>query len=387
MQLVFSDAQYWETFLPLTYTRPVAEMRCGILTFTERWQKLLGISDVAYITEDYLKEKYQSPEKTEALFLVPNFLPTENVLQQINNLQPGEALVYENELVAARVDMADFSLKQIEKMTDVSEPLVFFKRPTDLFSFNDKAIEFDFELITKGRESQELSSTNGFLGDKKDLFIEEGAQVEFSTLNCKSGKIYIGKNAEIMEGCHLRGPVALCEDSKFNLGAKVYGATTVGPHSKVGGEVNNIVIFGYSNKGHDGFVGNSVIGEWCNLGADTNTSNLKNNYAVVRLWDYRKKDFEDTGLQFCGTIMGDHSKTAINTQLNTGTVVGVAANIFVPGFPPNLVESFSWGGHHGDPHYRLDKATEVAERVYARRHKSLSAAEKSILKHIHENFK
>jgi len=386
MQLVFSDAQYWEDFLPLTFTRPVAEMRCGILTFSERWQKILENTDVSFFTENYLQGKFKNPEDVESLFLVTNFLPTHTIVQQIKDLQLGEALVYEDELIAARINMKGFSLNQIEKMTDIKEELIFFKKPTDLFTYNDKAIDFDFELLTQGKTSQELSSTNGFLGDKKDLFIEEGAQIEFSTINTKTGKIYIGKNAEVMEGCNLRGPIALCEESKFNLGAKIYGATTVGPHSKVGGEVNNIIIFGYSNKGHDGFIGNSVIGEWCNLGADTNSSNLKNNYASVKLWNYRTKHFEDTGLQFAGLIMGDHSKTAINTQLNTGTVIGVASNIFREGFPPNLIESFSWGGFKDDERFKLDKAYEVAEKVMARRKLPLTDDDKAILKHIFDEY-
>ena len=386
MQLVFSDAQYWEDFLPLTFTRPIAEMRCGILTFSERWQKILDSTEISYFTESYLQKKFQEPEKKESLFLVTNFLPTEKVIQQIKDLKQGEALVYEDELIAAKINMDGFSLHQIEKMTDIKEDLIFFKKPTDLFTYNQKAIDFDFDLLTKERVSQELSSTNGFLGDKKDLFIEEGAQIEFSTLNTKTGKIYIGKNAEIMEGCNLRGPIALCEESKFNLGAKIYGATTIGPHSKVGGEVSNIIIFGYSNKGHDGFIGNSVIGEWCNFGADSNSSNMKNNYGNVRLWNYRRKAFEDTGLQFAGVIMGDHSKTAINTQLNTGTVVGVASNIFKEGFPPNLVENFSWGGFKDDERFKLDKAYEVAERAMARRKVALKDEDKAILKHIFDTY-
>ena len=386
MQLVFSDAQFWEDFLPLTFTRPVAEMRCGILTFSERWQKLLETTEISYLTEDFLQEKFPKPEKKESLFIVPNFLPNENVLNQIKDLKLGEALVYENELLAAKVDMDNFSLNQIEKMTDIHEELLLFKQPTDLFSFNEKAIDFDFELLTKGRASQELSATNGFLGNAEDLFIEECATIEFSTLNTKTGKIYIGKNAEVMEGCNLRGPIALCEDSKFNLGAKIYGATTIGPHCKVGGEVNNIVIFGYSNKGHDGFVGNSVIGEWCNLGADTNSSNLKNNYASVKLWNYRTKRFANTGLQFAGLIMGDHSKTAINTQFNTGTVVGVAANIFKSGFPPNLIENFSWGGMKGDEKFKLEKAYEVAEKAMARRKVPFTENDRNILKYIYTEF-
>lgn len=386
MQLVFSDAQFWEDFLPLTFTRPVAEMRCGILTFSERWQKLLDSAQISYVTEDFLQEKFPKPEKVESLFLVPNFLPTEKVLGQIKDLKTGEALVYDNELLAVKINMDNFSLNQIEKMTDIEENLTFIKQPTDLFFFNDEAINFDFDLLTKGRKSAELSETNGFLGNKQDLFIEEGASVEFSTLNTKTGKIYIGKDAEVMEGCNLRGPIALCEGSKFNLGSKIYGATTVGPHSKVGGEVNNIVIFGYSNKGHDGFVGNSVIGEWCNLGADTNSSNLKNNYAEVKLWNYRTKRFANTGLQFAGLIMGDHSKSAINTQFNTGTVVGVAANIFKSGFPPNLIDSFSWGGMKGDEKFKLEKAYEVAELAMARRKVPFTEEDREILKHIYINF-
>lgn len=386
MQIAFSDAQFWEDFLPLTFTRPVAEMRCGMLTFSERWQKLLNTEEISYLTEDYLQEKFPKPANTESLLLVPNFLPSENVLQQIKELQKGEALVYENELLAAKINIENFSLNQIEKMTDIHEELLFFKQPTDLFSYNEKAINFDFELLTKGRNSAELSATNGFLGEPADLFIEEGATIEFSTLNAKTGKIYIGKNAEVMEGCNLRGPIALCEESKFNLGAKIYGATTIGPHCKVGGEVNNIVIFGYSNKGHDGFVGNSVIGEWCNIGADTNSSNLKNNYAEVKLWNYRTKRFANTGLQFAGLIMGDHSKTAINTQLNTGTVVGVAANIFKSGFPPNLIESFSWGGMKGDEKFNLEKAYEVAKLAMARRKVEFTEADRNMLKHIYTEF-
>ena len=384
MQLVFSDAQYWGDFLPLTFTRPVAELRIGILTFQERWKKLLEIEDIAFLTEDYLQEKFKKPESKESLLIVPNFLPTESVLEQIKKIKQGEALIYQNEVIAAKLNMRDFSLSQITKMTDVEGELLFVKSPSDIFTYNQQFLDYDFELLTRNRKSQELSETNNFLGDKKDLFIEEGAEIEFATLNCKTGKIYVGKNAEIMEGTMIRGSLALCEGSKINMGAKVYGATTIGPYSKVGGEVNNIVIFGYSNKGHEGFVGNSVIGEWCNLGADTNSSNLKNNYANVKLWNYRLSKFVDTGLQFCGLIMGDHSKSAINTQFNTGTVVGVAANIFKTGFPPNLVKSFSWGGMNGDESYRLDKVLEVMEKVMQRRKVDLTDVDKSIISHIYD---
>lgn len=383
MQLVFSDAQYWGDFLPLTFTRPVAELRIGILTFQERWKKLLEIEDIAFLTEDYLQEKFKKPESKESLLIVPNFLPTESVLEQIKKIKQGEALIYQNEVIIAKLDMSNFSLSQITKMTDVEGELLFVKSPSDIFTYNQQFLDYDFELLTRNRKSQELSETNNFLGDKEDLFIEEGAEIEFATLNCKTGKIYVGKNAEIMEGTMIRGSLALCEGSKINMGAKVYGATTIGPYSKVGGEVNNIVIFGYSNKGHEGFIGNSVIGEWCNLGADTNSSNLKNNYANVKLWNYRLSKFVDTGLQFCGLIMGDHSKSAINTQFNTGTVVGVAANIFKTGFPPNLVKSFSWGGMNGDESYRLDKVLEVMEKVMQRRKVDLTDVDKNIISHLY----
>lgn len=386
MQLVFSDAQYWEDFLPLTFTKPISELRCGILTFAERWEKLLDIREKRYVTEEYLEVKYPRYEKKESLLIVPNFLPTEKVLDQIKNLQFGEALVYENELLVAKINLENFGLHQIEKMTDIEEELTVFKHPTDLFSFNEKAINFDFDLLTNGRISQPLSETNGFLGNKEDIFIEEGAEIEFATINAKTGKIYIGKNAEVMEGCNLRGPIALCEGAKFNLGAKIYGATTIGPYSKIGGEVNNIVVQGYSNKGHDGFVGNSVIGEWCNFGADTNSSNLKNNYSEVKLWSYKHKKFVGTGLQFTGVIMGDHAKTAINTQLNTGTIIGVAANIFKTGFPPNLVDNFSWGGMRGDEKFTINKVYEVAEEMMNRRKISLTQADKDILRYIFENY-
>lgn len=383
MQLVFSDAQYWGGFLPLTFTRPVSELRIGILTFQERWKKILGIEECGFLTEDYLQEKFKKPESKESLLIVSNFLPTERVLEQIKNLEQGEALIYKNEVIVAKLNMKEFSLSQITKMIDIEEELLFVKSSSDIFTYNGQFLDFDFELLTKGRVSQELSQTNNFLGDKKDLFIEEGAGIEFATLNCKTGKIYIGKNAEIMEGALVRGSLALCEGSKINMGAKIYGATTIGPHSKIGGEVNNIVVFGYSNKGHEGFVGNSVIGEWCNLGADTNSSNLKNNYANVKLWNYSLSKFVDTGLQFCGLIMGDHSKSAINTQFNTGTVVGVAANIFRTGFPPNLVKSFSWGGMNGDEIYRLDKVFEVMEKVMQRRKVELTESDKNIITHLY----
>lgn len=386
MQIVLSDAQYWQNFLPLTFNKPIAEMRCGIFTFAERWKKLLQKENITYITENFLQKKYPAPEKKESLIIVPNFLPTEKILLQIENLQFGEALVFENELVVAKINLENFNLDQIHKMTDLEDPPIFFKKHTDLFQFNKEAIDFDFQLVTKNRTSAPISKTNIILGDIENIFIEEGAEVECSTLNAKTGKIYIGKNAEVMEGCNLRGSIVLGESSKLNMGAKIYGSTTIGPVCKIGGEVNNLVVFGYSNKGHDGFVGNSVIGEWCNLGADTNSSNLKNNYALVKLWDYKEQKFQCTGMQFVGMVMGDYCKTAINTQLNTGTIIGIGANIFKSGFPPNLIQNFSWGGMKTDEKYNLNKMYETTEITMQRRKLSLSEEEKEILAHIHTNF-
>ena len=256
----------------------------------------------------------------------------------------------------------------------------------DIFSKNGDAIVEDFNLITKDRQSQPIPATVNTI-NPEHIFIEKGATVNFATLNASSGPIYIGRDAEVMEGSMVRGPLALCNNATLKLGTRVYGPTTVGPYSKIGGEVNNSVIFAHSNKGHDGFLGNSVIGEWCNLGADTNNSNLKNNYAEVRLWDYQTEGFAKTGLQFCGLMMGDHSKCGINTMFNTGTVVGVSANIFGSGFPRNFVPSFSWGGHKGFVTYKTNKAFEVAEVVMARRKEEFTEKDKAMLEHVFEETK
>ena len=238
-------------------------------------------------------------------------------------------------------------------------------------------------MITKNRKSQPIPAGVNTV-NQENIFLEEGAKLTFCTLNASTGPIYIGKDAEIMEGCIVRGALAMCDNSVLKLGAKIYGATTIGPHSKVGGEVNNSVLMGYSNKGHDGFLGNSVLGEWCNLGADTNNSNLKNNYAEVRLWDYNTGRFAKTGLQFCGLMMGDHSKCGINTMFNTGTVVGVSANIFGSGFPRNFIPSFSWGGASGFTVYKTNKVFEVANEVMKRRKISFDDIEKRILENVYE---
>ena len=381
-RLLFEDKNIIKDFFPLTFTRPSAELRAGILTFAERWQRLMGITQVNYLTADYLQGKYPYTGVSEevTLFIYANFLPTPRFLEQVRSLEVGESITYQGrQLAFLGKSITLSSIPSIEW----EEPLVLFEKPTDLFTYNDKAIDFDFELLTKGRTSAPLSPTNGFLGDKANLFIEEGAKVEFATLNCQKGKIYIGKDAEVMEGSHLRGSIALCEHATVNMGAKLYGATTIGPYSKVGGEISNSVIWGYSNKGHDGFLGNSVLGQWCNLGADTNVSNLKNTYNTIQLWDYQKGSYTSSGLQFCGVLMGDHSKTAINTQINSGTTVGVFANLFSAGFPSKYIPNFAWGA--SAEKYRLEEAFAVAERVMARRGIAFDEKEQHILQWLFDN--
>jgi UDP-N-acetylglucosamine diphosphorylase/glucosamine-1-phosphate N-acetyltransferase len=380
-RLLFCDQSTIRNFFPFTFTRPSAELRAGILTFAERWQRLLGVEKIAYNTADYLSGKYPKSNTLEGtLSIYANFLPTPRLLEQLRSLKVAESITYQGRILAS-VEKS-ITLSSIPPI-EWEEPLVLFEKPTDLFTYNDKAIEFDFKLLTEGRTSAPLSPTNGFLGDKANLFIEEGAKVEFATLNCQKGKIYIGKDAEVMEGSHLRGPIALCEHATVNMGAKLYGATTIGPYSKVGGEISNSVIWGYSNKGHDGFLGNSVLGQWCNLGADTNVSNLKNTYNTIQLWDYQKGGYSSSGLQFCGVLMGDHSKTAINTQLNSGTTVGVFANLFSAGFPSKYIPNFAWGV--SAEKYRLDEAFAVAERVMARRGIAFDQREQHILQWLFDN--
>ncbi|MDF1672094.1 MAG: GlmU family protein [Vicingaceae bacterium] len=388
MNVIFFDDNKRVDFLPLVYTKPLAKIRIGILTIEEKWQHYFSQLDqsisVSYITEEYLRSKYPLKNEKENVFINTRFLPNKRLVDFIvNRLISDEAFFYKNRLIAAKCTIEQFQ-KSSYYIKDTNESLVGIELEsiTDIFSKNKEALIDDFELVTFGKQSQKISSTNTIFGDH--IFIEEGAKVEAAILNSTDGPIYIGENAEVMEGSIVRGGLALCEGGVLKLGTKIYGATTIGKYSKVGGEVNNSVIQDYSNKGHDGFLGNSVIGEWCNLGADTNTSNLKNNYAEVKLWSYQKEKFEKTGLQFCGLLMGDHSKCGINTMFNTGTVVGVSANIFGSGFPRNFIPSYSWGGSAGVSTYKLDKVFEVAEIVMKRRGVKLSEADKEILAAIFE---
>ncbi|MEJ6735432.1 MAG: GlmU family protein [Flavobacteriales bacterium] len=384
--IFFEDSR--SQFLPLVYTKPLAKVRVGILTIEDKWKHYFLKHDVtiatSYVAEDYLSKKFPLKETQENIFINTRFFPNERLVDFIiNNMINDEAILFGESVVASKCTLEQFKTKSYSvKACNESFISIELKSVTDIFSKNDIAIQHDYDLLTAGRQSVELSSTNTLIGD--NIFIEEGAIVEASVLNSTSGPIYIGKDAEIMEGCLVRGPLAMSENSVLKMGAKIYGATTLGKFSKIGGEVNNCVIQDYSNKGHDGFLGNSLIGEWCNLGADTNTSNLKNNYAEVKLWSYDSERFAKTGLQFCGLIMGDHSKCGINTMFNTGTVVGVSSNIFGSGFPRNFVSSFSWGGASGVTTYQVEKVFEVAEIVMKRRGVELTEDDKAILTHVSE---
>lgn len=385
--VILFDSDTRENLLPLTFTRPVADLRIGILTISEKWAKRLD-AKVSYITQDYLTKKYPINISEDNFVINGSVLPSDWLCRLIEQLEFNEALLQKGELIAARLNESQFENlindEEIEELQgfDVEEtPFIKISNLWELFTKNAQAIEEDFRLLTEDKNSQEISHTNKVLG-AENVFIEEGAYVECAILNAKDGPIYIGKNAKVMEGAVIRGPLALCEHASIKMGAKIYGPTTVGPHSKVGGEVSNSILTGYSNKGHDGYLGNSILGSWCNIGADSNTSNLKNNYSEIKLWNYNAERFLPTGQQFCGLIMGDHSKCGINTMFNTGTVVGVSANIFGPGFPRNFIPSYSWGGSNGYSTYTVQKAFETAERVMARREKVLEEEDRLILEHV-----
>lgn len=382
--ILFDTAQEHGNLLPLTFTRPVADLRIGIDTLRQKWEALLPGS-YSYLTETYLAEKFPAVLTDDNYFIAGHLIPTPEIARQIASLQPGEAIADEHEIWAYRGK--DFDFGKTAPSHTVA-PLCCFdavRFPFDIFSKNGKEIEADFHRIVGNRTSEPLSSTCTLIGDPSLLFIEKGAVVECSTLNTTHGAIYIGKDAEIMETCAVRGPLALCEHAVLNMGAKVYGPTTLGPYCKAGGELNNVVMTGYSNKAHDGFLGNAVIGEWCNLGADTVASNLKNTYAEVRLWNYPAQRFIKTGLQFCGLIMGDHTKAGINTMFNTATVAGVGCNIYGPGFPRTYIPSFSEGGAQGFSEVSLSRFFDIAERVMARRHKQLTESDRRLYTYLFEH--
>lgn len=386
MNYILFDGPSRNNLLPFTYTRPVADIRIGILTIREKWESYLSFTTTT-VTEEYLSEKYPMVEMEQNIMINASYLPNLELIEIIKGLKENQAIFKDEDVIAffTNETQEDIDFETYEAI-EFNDDILKVENTWDIFSKNGEAILEDFDLITKNRKSQPIPPSNNVI-DPENIFIEEGAKLEFTTLNASKGPIYIGKNAEIMEGSIIRGPFAMCEGSVTKMGAKIYGPTTLGPFSKVGGEVNNSVLFGYSNKGHDGFLGNSVLGEWCNLGADTNNSNLKNNYAEVRLWDYNTEGFAKTGLQFCGLMMGDHSKCGINTMFNTGTVVGVSANIFGSGFPRNFVPSFSWGGSKGFTTYLTKKAFEVAKVVMSRRDVVFSKQDEAILQHVFEETK
>ena len=386
MNYILFDGTVRNALLPFTFTRPVADIRIGILTIREKWEKYLGYTTTT-LTEEYLMEKYPMVEMEENIMINASFLPNPILIDMVQNLNPKEAILFGEEIIAFHTNdtQEDIDFDEYE-LIEYEGDVLRIENTWDIFAKNDAAIREDFELLTEDRFSQPIPKSVNLIAPE-NIFIEEGAKLEFVTLNASTGPIYIGKNAEIMEGSVIRGPFALCEEAQVKLATKVYGATTVGPHCRIGGEVNNSVLFGYSNKGHDGFLGNSVLGEWCNIGADSNNSNLKNNYEEVRLWSYETEGFARTGLQFCGLMMGDHSKCGINTMFNTGTVVGVSTNIFGSGFPRNFVPSFSWGGASGFTTYITKKAFETAKIVMSRRHVEFTEEDAKILEHVFEETK
>ena len=383
MNYILFDGTVRNALLPFTFTRPVADIRIGILTIREKWEKHLG-STTTTLTEEYLQEKFPMVELDQNVMINASILPNENLAEMVSELKENQAILKNDTIIAffttENQETVDFDTYEI---IEYSQDYISVEHTWDIFSKNDAAIRQDFELLTQDRTSQKIPKSVNAISPE-NIFIEEGAKLEFVTLNASSGPIYIGANSEIMEGAVIRGPFAICEYGKVKIGAKIYGATTVGPQCTVGGEVKNSVLFAHSSKGHDGFLGDSVLGEWCNIGADSNNSNLKNNYEEVKLWSYETENFAKTGLQFCGLMMGDHSKCGINTMFNTGTVVGVSANIFGSGFPRNFVPSFSWGGAAGFTTYLTKKAFETAKLVMARRNIEFDDIETRILENVFE---
>ncbi len=385
--IILFDDESREQMLPLSYTRPVAELRTGIFTIRERWEKLLK-GAASYITSDYLNERFPMHLEDDNIVINGAVMPNDRLVRLIEQLEPNEALMDDGNLIAARLNrhqfenlLRDESIEEIAGLELADTPFIHLSYPWDLFLYLRATIEYDFNLITKGRTSQSLPSNNQVIaGD--NIFLEEGAQVSCSILNAQSGPIYIGKNAQVMEGSIIRGPVTIGEGSTIKMGAKIYGPTAIGPHCKIGGEVNESVVLGYSNKAHDGYLGNSIIGEWCNLGAGTTVSNLKNNYSNVKMWDHGTRSMRDTGLQHLGMVMGDHSKAGIQSMFNTGTIVGVACNLFGEGFPPKFVPSFSWGGASGLSIHRVEDAISTAKKVIARRNIEFSDQDEQILRKV-----
>ena len=385
---ILFDDDCRDHLLPFTFTRPVSELRVGILTLREKWQRSLN-AKFSYLTEPYLAEKFPLELGDPNWYINGCVVPDPRLVAQVKALQPNEAIAENDFLIAFCITgkieskeqfRPDEILKQCKIIGPTSSPRTI-RTLTDIITKNSDSLRDDYKMITYRRRSATIYESNKVI-HRNDVFIEEGAVVEFAFLNASAGPIYIGKNAEVMEGAMIRGPVSIGEKSIVKMGSKIYGPTSIGPVCTVGGEISSTVMIGYSNKGHDGFLGHAVIGEWCNLGADSNNSNLKNDYGEVKLWDYATQRFEKTDLMFCGLMMGDHSKCGINTMFNTGTVVGVFVNVYGAAFPRNFIPSFSWGGASGFVEYKIDKALEVAKKVMVRRNVELTETDAAILKHI-----
>jgi len=380
MQIVLFEDHLWSHFLPLVYTRPVGDLRMGMMTMAQRYARCMN-TEVVHHTRVALENNFPSASAQIQLHVNARLFPTTSLLSELREMAPGDVLKQDETVLARCIDTS----KDIkEKLLESKAELVWLDRITDLFTQNAMAMKFDFGFMPKSRKASSLHPSNVIIGDANLLFVHDSAKVYASTLNTLDGPIYIDADSEIMEGSHIRGGFYLGDHAALKMGTKIYGATTIGPQCKVGGEVSNSVFYGHSNKAHDGFVGNSLIGEWCNLGADTNTSNLKNNYSNVSIWSYEKADFADTGLTFCGLIMGDHSKCGINTMFNTGSVAGVNANIFGGGFPDKHIPSFSWGGPDGWEVYDPEKAFATIEKVMQRRSQTLTPSMRQLLLHIFE---
>ncbi|WP_020567912.1 GlmU family protein [Neolewinella persica] len=388
--IILFDSDVRNHLLPLTYSRPVADLRIGILTIREKWEEHLRMPS-SFLTQDYLENLFPLKYGDHNLLINGCVLPTPEVVALVLDLAPGEAYLKDGELIAACLDRSaikalaeDKDFGNVEAYELGEQPLLRIGRPADMFTLNDVALREDFTLLTAGRTSADISTTNTLIGPREHLFLEPGVRMEACMLNVENGPIYIAKNAVILEGCMLRGPLAIGEECVLKMGAKIYGATTFGPGCKVGGEINNVVFQANSNKSHDGFLGNAVIGEWCNIGADTNASNLRNDYGEVKVWSYPEEHFVKTGLMFHGLVMGDHCKVGINTMFNTGTVVGFSANVYGEGFPRTFIPSFQWGGASGYETYRLDKAMAAAKRMMERRKIDFSAGHERLFEAIFE---
>ncbi|MBX2898059.1 MAG: GlmU family protein [Cyclobacteriaceae bacterium] len=382
--ILFDLPEIRQNLLPFTFTRPVAAIRCGILTLAEKWERHLGIKP-AFLTEPYLSQKFPITTGNTNLWINGAVCATPQLTQAVLNLKAEEALFQNEILIAARTSAPQLSQPHLLAKKELTESCTLIDQVWKIYQHNGGQIRADFALLTANRKSAAITDEHTRVYNPDQIFLEAGANVRAAVLNAENGPIYLGKNSFVQEGALIRGPFALGEESHVNMGAKVRGDTTVGPYCKIGGEVSNSVLFAYSNKAHDGFLGNSVIGEWCNIGADTNTSNLKNNYENIKLWNYGKEGFKDTGLMFCGLMLGDHSKCGINTMFNSGTVVGVSASIFGDGYPRNFVPSFAWGGAAGFTTYQLNKALDTATKAMARRNLVLDEVDKGILKKIFED--